>query len=206
MNSHQTISISKGNTWLSAHVQPHCTVGLNTKGYFPPKSPSESHGRASLGSEQPCVPSPPPWLCTALSLLSPSHSHHSHLQLCFLFPFLASSFLLRFLCMDRGLGCLRLLIFPLHHSLPSSPTSSCSIHPQSTRAFPPHSLCYDQHSQSVNHTSLAFLPLPTVNFNHKKEDSWPEKTAKSKVSNTLIKRSQRHCRLESKASKEVEVN
>lgn len=135
---------------------------------FPAESPAGSHSRASHYSGQPRVPSPPLWLRTALPLLSPSRSHHSHLQLCSFFRFLASSLLLSVCEWRSGMSPLADLplnlshLLHFHRSLPTSPTSSCSIHPPSIRAFLCYSLCHDQHVQSVNHTSCVSASAPVM--------------------------------------------
>ena len=91
-------------------------------------------------------PSPTAAALHSPSLLSASRSHHSHLQLCLVFPFLDSSLLLRLLCMDRGLGCLLLLIFPaslLLAALPPLPPlkpHQLWLHPPSIRPSFPASL------------------------------------------------------------------
>lgn len=98
---------------VCSHTAPLHWNFKHKKISFPPESPAEPP------AELLTAPSSP----VSLPLLSPSPTNHSHLQPCSSSPFLVSSLLLRFPCMDGGLGCLPLLVCPCISPTCCTPTT-----------------------------------------------------------------------------------
>lgn len=150
---------------MLAHIQPHCTEVLNTKKIpFPPGRvellPSAPgilmslphHGSSSPALSQVLPSLPLPVLLFLFIPGFPPPSQFSvHAQRSGMFPF-----------SDLPLKLSHLLHF--HRFLPSRPTGSCSIPPQSIRAFPPLPVPQPTQPECGSHL-MHFCLCPVVNLN-----------------------------------------